>query len=83
MLALEELWIYLVEAVYAKMPSGYLIFEDQHKLLFRQEVLEHRYVAEMTKDIQRNFVQLEANMQGMPASAFNLTKAQAILNDIG
>ena len=57
--------------------------EDQHKLLFRQEVLEHRYIEEFFKDIHRNYEQLEASMQGLPPSAFNLTKAQAILNEIG
>ena len=28
MLALEELWLFLVESVYQKVPHGYLIFED-------------------------------------------------------
>ena len=28
MLGVEELWIYLIEAVYQKIPSGHLIFED-------------------------------------------------------
>ena len=56
MVALEELWVFLVESVYAKMSHGYLIFEDQHKLLFRQEVLEHRYISELLKDVQRNYI---------------------------
>ena len=52
---LEEIWIFLVESVYKKVSSGYLIFEDQHKLLFRQEVLENRYIEEFLKDIHRNY----------------------------
>ena len=46
-------------------------------------MLEHRYVEELVKDIQRNFGQLETQMQGLPASAFNLTKTQSILHDLG
>lgn len=82
-LPLEELWTFLLDAVYRKQPRGYLIFEDQHKLLFRQEILEHSFVAEMLKDVARNYTQLQASMQGRPPSAFNLTQQQAILNDIG
>ena len=52
-------------------------------MLFRQEVLEHRYITELLKDIQRNYSNLEASMQGHPPSAFNLTKNQAILNEVG
>ena len=55
MLALEELWVFLVESVYQKVSHGFLIFEDQHKLLFRQEVLENCYIAELLKDINRNY----------------------------
>ena len=80
---MEEFWIFLVESSYNKVSMGHLILEDQHKLLFRQEVLEHRYIEKMLKDIRRNYAQLEASMQGLPPSAFNLTKAQAILNEIG
>ena len=82
-LHLEELWTFLVESVYQKVSEGFLIFADQHKLLFRQEVLEHRYVEEMLKDAQRNYSQLESSMAGLPPSAFSLTKSQAILNEIG
>ena len=49
--ALEELWIFLLESVYGQISHGFLIFEDQHKLLFRQEVLEHRYISVLLKDI--------------------------------
>ena len=51
MQALEELWIFLLESVYGQISHGFLIFEDQHKLLFRQEVLEHRYTSVLLKDI--------------------------------
>ena len=51
----EEIWVFLVESVYNKVSHGYLIFEDQHKLLFRQEVLENRYIEEFLKDIHRNY----------------------------
>ena len=37
----------------------------------------------MIKDIQRHYSQLESAMQGLPASAFNLTKSQSILNEVG
>lgn len=51
----EEIWVFLVESVFNKVSHGYLIFEDQHKLLFRQEVLENRYIEEFLKDIHRNY----------------------------
>ena len=35
------------------------------------------------KDISQNYAQLQASMQGRPPEAFNLTKAQSILNEIG
>ena len=72
-LPLEELWTFLLDAVYRKQPRGNLIFEDQHKLLFRQEILEHSFVNEMLKEISRNFASLQSSMNGQPASAFNLT----------
>lgn len=37
----------------------------------------------MLKDIQQNFTRLEDSMQGLPPTAFNLTKAQAILYEVG
>ena len=55
----EEIWVFLVESVFNKVSHGYLIFEDQHKLLFRQEVLENRYTEEFLKDIPRNYDHFE------------------------
>jgi hypothetical protein len=52
---MEEFWIFLVESAYNKVSMGHLIMEDQHKLLFRQEVLEHRYIEKMLKDIRKNY----------------------------
>ena len=72
-----------MESAYSKVSEGFLILEDQHKLLFRQEVLEDHYVEELLRDILRNYSQLEASMQGLPPSAFKLTKSQAILNEVG
>ena len=46
-------------------------------------MLEHRYISELIKDISHNYAQLQASMQGRPPEAFNLTKAQSILNEIG
>ena len=80
---LEELWTFLLDAVYRKQPRGHLIFEDQHKLIFRQEILDNSFVNEMLKEISRNFAQLQAGMQGKPASAFNLTQQQSILHQVG
>lgn len=60
----EEIWIFLVESVYNKVSHGYLIFEDQHKLLFKQEVLENRYIEEFLKDIHRNYGHSEENPTG-------------------
>ena len=82
--ALEEFWVFLIESVYQKTSQGYLIFEDQHKLLFRQEVLENRYIEEFLKDVQRNYNQLEKSISAQPHNVeIRLTQTQSILNEIG
>ena len=35
-LGLEEVWIYLVESVFGQEQAGSLIFEAQHKFLFKK-----------------------------------------------
>ena len=61
-----------------------MIFEDQHKLLFRQEVLENRYIEEFLKDVQRNYNQLEKSISAQPHNVeIRLTQTQSILNEIG
>ena len=77
---LEEIWIYLVESVYNKVSHGYLIFEDQHKLLFQQEVLENRYIEEFLKDIHRNYSHHEKNLNAQPIYSNSM---QLVLSEIG
>ena len=77
---LEEIWIFLVESVYNKLSSGYLIFEDQHKLLFRQEVLENRYIEEFLRDINRNYSQPKNNPKTNRLIYSN--QMQLILNEL-
>ena len=78
---MEEIWVFLVESVYNKVSSGYLIFEDQHKLLFRQEVLENRYIEEFLKDIHRNY-SLPKNSAKANKIVYS-NSIQVILNEIG
>ena len=79
--SLEEIWIFLVESVYNKVSHGYLIFEDQHKLLFRQEVLENRYIEEFLKDIHRNYSQPKNKLMMNQPIYSNAT--QLVLSEIG
>ena len=79
---LEEIWIFLVESVYKKVSSGYLIFEDQHKLLFRQEVLENRYIEEFLKDIHRNY-SLPRNTGSKTSKVVHSNSVASVISEIG
>lgn len=61
------------------------MFEDQHKMLFRQEVLENRYVEEFLKDVHRNYQYLEqclaTNAHTAPLVFSEATSS--VLSDIG
>ena len=50
----DEIWVFLVESVYNKYSHGLLIFEDRHKLLFRQEVLDNNFVNIFLKSIAKH-----------------------------
>ena len=84
-LALEEFWVFLIETVYRRRCQGFFVFEDQHKMLFRQEVLENRYVEEFLKDVHRNYQYLEqclaTNAHTAPSVFSEATSA--VLSDIG
>lgn len=54
--SVEEIWIFLVEAVFGQQLKGELIFEQLHKQLFKKEVLAgHRYVQAFLKEIRESF----------------------------
>jgi len=54
-LGLEEVWIFLIESVFGQQQSGSLIFEAQHKFLFRRDVLESKFISEFIREVTSQY----------------------------
>ena len=55
---LEEVWVFLMEQVFNQVPKGQLIFEQVHKKLFEQNVINNKFVAAFLQEIKNQYSSL-------------------------
>lgn len=75
---LEEIWVFLMEAVYQQEMKGQLIFEQVHKQLFEVEILQNQYIQEFLNEIKSQYNNSKLNKKQKQ----NITKSEGILENL-